>query len=354
MKYCPEALSEYCARTLESCGVCAKDARTTADALVNADLRGIHSHGLVRLIGYVKCLQTGGVNADAHPFITAEGPSYAAVNADRGLGIPASVYATTLAMEKARTAGIAMVNVCNSHHHGACGYYASTMADCGFLSMVMSTGDVIMAAPSSAGRIIGNNPFSYAAPAGRHRFVCFDAAMSAVAAGKISMCAQEGKSIPIGWLKDPLGNDTTDPNQYDLGGALMPFGGHKGFSLSVMVECFAGLLSGAASLENIHAWNCDPNSTGDVGHMFLAVNPDLLHPGQNLTQRVEHLVDELINAKPAPGADRVLFPGQLEQEREALARAEGVDLPDSTLAALHESARRTGIPFCAGLENKNV
>ena len=345
MRYDPIKLIRYASEVLENCAVKPETAETTARVLVSADMRGIHSHGLVRIIGYVQCLQSGGVRADAVPHIRVEGDAFATVDADQGLGIPASVYANELAIRKAQKNGIAMVNVFNSHHHGACGYYASEMADRGLLGMAMSTGDVIMASPGSAGRIIGNNPFSYAAPAGKHRFICFDAAMSAVAAGKISMAAEEGHSIPVGWLKDIFGNDTTDPNQYNLGGALMPFGGHKGFSLSVMVETFAGLLSGAASLGDIHAWNKDPQHSGNVGHMFLAVDPSIVQPSQDTEARIEKMVDELIAAKPAPGVDRVLYPGQQEQESEMKARRDGIELPMPTINALTEAGKQTNISF---------
>ena len=146
-------------------------------------------------------------------------------------------------------------------------------------------------------------------------------------------------------LKDIFGNDTTDPNQYNLGGALMPFCGHKGFSLSVMVETFAGLLSGAASLGDIHAWNKDPQHSGNVGHMFLAVDPSIVQPSQDTEARIEKMVDELIAAKPAPGVDRVLYPGQQEQESEMKARRDGIELPMPTINALTEAGKQTNISF---------
>ena len=106
--------------------------------------------------------------------------------------------------------------------------------------------------------------------------------MSMVAAGKISIAADENKSIPLGWLLDPEGNPTTDPKDYDKGGALVAFGGHKGYGLSIMVESLAGLLSGAAMLSNIHAWNQNPDQSGDVGHLIIALDPKKLNPGIDL------------------------------------------------------------------------
>lgn len=338
-------LIDYCQKALMACKVSEKDARTTAEVLVSADMRGVHSHGVIRMIGYVECLISGGVKYDAVPKIITEGPSNALVDAGQGLGIPASVYATELARKKALESGVAVVNVFNSHHHGACGYYSQSLTESGLIAMAMSTGDVIMAASGSASRAIGNNPFSYAVPAGKYRAVCYDVAMSTVAAGKISIAADENKSIPLGWLLDPEGNPTTEPKDYDKGGALVAFGGHKGFGLSIMVETMAGLLSGGAMLSDIHAWNKNPDQSGNVGHLIIAMDPKKLNPNIDMPSRTEAMIEELAAARKAPGVERILYPGQLEHEREAIAREQGVNLPQATLDAMQKVAAHVGIPF---------
>lgn len=340
-----EKLIDYCQKALMACKVSEADARTTAEVLVSADMRGVHSHGVIRMIGYVECLLSGGVRYDAVPKIVTEGPSNALVDADQGLGIPASVFATELARKKALESGVAVVNVFNSHHHGACGYYSQSLTDSGLIAMAMSTGDVIMAASGSASRAIGNNPFSYAVPAGKYKAVCYDVAMSTVAAGKISIAADENKSIPLGWLLDPEGNPTTEPKDYDKGGALVAFGGHKGFGLSIMVETMAGLLSGGAMLSDIHAWNKNPDQSGNVGHLIIAMDPKKLNPNIDMPKRTEEMIEELAAAKKAPGVERILFPGQLEHEKEAIAKNEGVNLPQATLDALQKVAAHVNIPF---------
>ena len=144
-----ERLRQYCADALTRCGVREDDARNTAAVLVSADMRGIHSHGVVRMIGYVNCLKSGGVRADAVPRICRESAVSALVDADRGLGIPATLFAVEVARRKVRSTGVAVVNVFNSHHHGACGYYSQMLALEGLMAMAMSTGDVIMAAKSA-------------------------------------------------------------------------------------------------------------------------------------------------------------------------------------------------------------
>lgn len=345
MKVSCRALEDFCRDILIACGVSEADAQTTAAVLVNADMRGVYSHGAIRLSGYVDCLRSGGVRAGAAPRIVAEGPSSARIDADRGLGIPASVFATEVARRKAEETGVGVVNVFNSHHHGACGYYSQSLALNGLVGIAMSTGDVIMAASGSAARAIGNNPFSYAVPAGKYRTICYDVAMSAVAAGKISIAAAERRAIPLGWLLDPEGRPTTDPDDYARGGALTPFGGHKGYGLSVMVEALAGLLSGAAMLSDIHAWNQDPGRSGNVGHCIIALDPGKLNPSVDLPARCEAMIEELAAARRAPGVERILYPGQLEHERERAARAEGIPLPQATLDALQGAAGRVHIKF---------
>ncbi|MGI6691673.1 MAG: Ldh family oxidoreductase [Christensenellales bacterium] len=341
-------LTDYCRSVLIACGVSEVDAQVTAQVLVNADMRSIHSHGVIRMIGYVDCLLSGGVRADAMPRVIIESASNALVDADQGLGISASVFATEIARKKAMETGMGLVNVFNSHHHGACGYYSQSLTESGLIGFAMSTGDVIMAASGSASRSIGNNPFSYAIPAGKYRAICYDVAMSMVAAGKISIAADENQTIPLGWLLDPEGNPTTDPKDYDRGGALVPFGGHKGFGLSMMVESLAGLLSGAAMLSDIHAWNQNPNQSGNVGHFIVALDPRKLNPNVDMVARVEAMIEELAASPRAPGIDRILYPGQLEHEHEALASKEGLKLPPATQDALKKVAQRISLPFNPG------
>ncbi len=349
-----KGLESYCVQVLCACGMDEPDAQCVAEALVNADMRGIHSHGLIRVEGYAQCLLSGGVRARACTTILTEGAGYASMDANGGMGIPASLRAMRLAMKKAEKTGISMVNVRSSHHHGACGYYTSQCANEGMIGLAMSTGDIIMAAAGGYVPAIGNNPFSYAFPAGKYGIVCYDIAMSAVAAGKISMAIEERRPIPPGWLLDLEGNPTTDPKQYDLGGALLPFGGYKGYGLSMFVEGLAGLLSGAAMLADIHAWNTDPGSCGNVGHCFIAIDPKKVAPLVDFPTRVEAMLEKLATGSTAPGVSRILFPGQLEMEREEEARANGLELSRATVAALQRVESITGVKLPAEIRHENI
>ncbi len=345
MRFSSEKLKAWCINCLEKVGLQYEEAQIVAQVLISADERGINSHGIMRTEGYIQSLQTGGITANAPHTIINNGPAYALIDANRGLGIPVSVFATDLAIEKAKNSGIAIVNVFNSHHHGACGYYSLRCADKGLIGLAMSTGDVIMAITGAAGSSIGNNPFSYAIPAGKYRAICYDIAMSTVAAGKISMAALEKRSIPLGWLLDQNGNPTTNPNDYTKGGSLYPFGGYKGYGLSIMVESMAGILSSAALLKDIHAWNLDPQRSGNVGHCFIAIDPTITNPRFSVPERAEEMINQLLSQKKAPGIQRIVFPGELENEREIDAKVNGVVLPEATLVALKYVSELMGIEF---------
>ena len=345
MRYDRKALMDYCCRALSVVGSGAQEAETVAQVLTSADERGVNSHGVVRMEGYTACLRSGGVKANAKHTIVTEGDSFALIDANGGLGIPVSVEAEALAIEKAKKAGIGIVNVRGSHHHGACGYYSIQSAKAGLIGLAMSTGDIIMAATGAAEDSIGNNPFSYAVPAGRYGIICYDIAMSTVAMGKVAMAADEGRSIPLGWMLDKDGNPTTDPWSYANGGTMVPFGGYKGYGLSMMVESLAGILSGAALLKDIHAWNKDPEGCGNVGHCFVAIDPAHINPGFDVSARAEEMIEQLRAHRKAPGVERIFFPGEIEQEKEADARANGIALPPASEHALQRVADLTGVPF---------
>ena len=342
-----EKLKAYCVDALTAVGASKEEAETVAEVLLNADKRGVHSHGLVRTEGYVKCLKSGGVKGGAKHTVVSDGPSYALIDAGGSLGIPVSVEATKLAIRKAKENGIGLVNVRGSHHHGACGYYSIMMANEGLIGLAMSTGDIIMAAAGTAEDSIGNNPFSYAVPAGRYGNICYDIAMSTVAMGKVAMAADEGRSIPLGWMLDKDGNPTTDPNSYKTGGTMVPFGGYKGSGLAMMVESLAGILSGAALLKDIHAWNTNPQGNGNVGHCFLAINPAMVNPGFDVAKRAEEMIDQIKGHRKAPGVEKIYFPGEIEQEKLARSLQNGVELPLATVHALQRAADIAGVPFDA-------
>ena len=325
-------------------GLSPDDADIITEVLLETEMRGVFTHGFFRLERYVKCIKSGGIKAGCDYEVTFDMPSWAQIDAKGGLGIVISYKAMKLAMEKATATGIGIVNVKGSHHFGAAGYYTSMCADNGMIGMSMSNGDRMIAATGSAAKVIGNNPFSWAFPAGKYGKVVYDIAMSPTSDIKVLQAEKEGKKLPEGWLIDKNGNPTTDPSEYLKGGILIPFGGYKGYGLAMMVELLGGVLSGSATTKDVHAWNADPSSCGNVGHFFMALDISKLGDGTAYATRCEELIDEIKSAKKADGVDKIYYPGEIEGEKLAACLERGaVDIADDTMEAVARVEAELGL-----------
>lgn len=337
-----ERLKQFCAAALVKAGVSAEDAAVAALVLVSNNMRGTSSHGTVNLYRYVKQILGGGMNPLAPFGIVSEGPAWALADGNAGLGTVTSYKAMQLAISKARTSGIAMVSVRNSMHFGAAGFYALMAAQQDMIGLSMSNADQTMSVPGAVGRVIGNNPLSYAVPTGT-KPVFLDIAMSMVAGLKIVRFQREGKDIPPHWSFDLHGNPTTDPAQFSLGGALAPIGGHKGYGLALMVEILSAVLSGAAVTRDIKNWTIDLAHPSDEGHLFIAVNIGMLMPIDRFKSRMDNLVEQIRQSTKAHGVERILLPGELELEQEEQSAAEGIELDEDTGESLGALAAALGM-----------
>lgn len=320
-------------RIFENAGVSASDAEMICEVLLDAQMKGITTHGFVRVKKYIGCLESGGIKPQADIEIIVDTPSWALVDGNGGLGIGISCKATELAIEKARKTGVGIVNVRGSHHLGPAGYYAAKCADEGMLGMAMSNGDVLVAATGSCEKTIGNNPFAYAVPAGRYDKILYDVAMSVGSDMKIIQMQNEGKSVPDGWMIDKNGVMSNNPGDYLAGGTLLPFGGYKGYGLALMVESFAAALSGAAMTRNVHAWNSNPDSSGNVGHFFMALDISKICSLEEYIRNIESMISEISSSKLAAGADKIYYPGEKEQIAKAACIKSGtVEVDDAVLS----------------------
>ncbi len=319
----------------ENAGLCASDAEIITAVLLETEMRGVFTHGFTRLERYINCMKCGGIKKDGNYSVIYNSPSWACIDGNDNLGIIIAYKAMKLAMQKARETGIGIVNVRGSHHFGAAGYYSSMCADAGMAGFAMSNGDILVAATGSAEKTIGNNPFSYAFPAKKYGKVVYDIAMSHTSDQKVLQYELEGKELPEGWIIDADGRPTTDASEYMKGGTLMPFGGYKGYGLAMMVELFAATLSGAAMTRDVHAWNTNPESGGNVGHMFAAIDISRLGDREAYMSRVDEMIDEIKSSKKADGVDKIFYPGEIEASRlEACLREGYVEIADSTLEAV--------------------
>lgn len=318
------------------------DSKLIADTLIQAEQWGVTSHGVLRVEHYVRCLQSGGILPDAAFTVEQQCGSWVRASANGGLGIPASCKATDLVIKLAKEHGIGIVNLKESHHNGAEGVYANKIAQAGMVGMVMSTGNPIMAITGSCEATIGNNPFAYAVPAGKYHTLMMDVAMSAVADGKVQVAKATGKLLDPGCILDKDGKPSVVPDDYLSGGVLLPFGAHKGYGLSVMVECMAGILSGAALTHDINSWNKTPGHCGNTGHIFIAMDISKMMAVSDYEKSVETMIEQFKSSKKAEGVQEIFYPGELEHRRAAQA-GENVHLLPSTWEKLELAAQYTGI-----------
>jgi len=311
------------------------DAGTAADVLVTTDTFGVFTHGTKSLRGYVRRLRAGGLRADAVPQVVAEGPSWAIVDGQSAIGMVTSVFAMNAAIGKARATGVAYVGVRNSCHFGAAGYYVTMAAKADMIGMAMANDTPSMAVPGSRTGVLGTNPLAYAVPAGRHDPIFLDIASSAVAGGKIRIFQAQGRKVPDHWLVDTEGVPTTDPFAYPFKGALLPFAGHKGYGIAMLIETLSGILSGAGMMWEVLSWiDADPSQPTRHGAAFLAIDVGAMMPLGAFRERVDKMIGDVRQAPKAKGSERIYVPGEIEWEKRREALANGIALPADVLASL--------------------
>lgn len=346
MKLIPkDELIGYCVKVFESCGVPSEDARMASEALVLTDMRGIWSHGVMRVAHYVKCLQSGGLKADNNLTVLDSGPAFLRLSAGGGMGIPASIRAIDMTIELAKKSPVVITTVSHSDHYGAAGLYAMRCADAGLVGYSMSNTCPMIAITGSSTKGIGNNPFAYAAPGRKYRGVLFDVCMSVVASGKVQIAHAEGKKIPFGWIIDKDGNPTDDPGEIYKNGTFLPFGGHKGYGFAVMVEMMTSTLAGAGMMGEVRSWNKTPGRESNTGHCFMAMNPEFFGGLEQFRSRMDEMIDNLTSLPRVPGCDKIYYPGEIEFEHEAEALEKGVPLTQASMDEMNVAAQLTGIPF---------
>ena len=333
-------------------GLSNADARLTADVLIRTDMRGIFTHGTVALRRYVQLMRDGGIDTGAAPSITEEGLAWARIDARRAVGMVASHYGMTVAMDKAAHCGIGMATVRRSNHFGAASAYTvmavenadqADQADRPMIGLAMSNTDVVMNIPGGRGAAIGNNPLSYAVPARSQPPIVLDIAMSTVAGGKVASYQDRGEPLPEGWLTDAEGLPTTDPGVFTVTGALTPFSAHKGYGLALLVESLAGVLAGAGVTTDILSWAKVSDDTCDEGHTFMAIDVGAMMPLDSYYDRIDELIRRMREAPKAAGVERTYVPGEMEYDSEALSRREGVPLTRMAVENLAGLAGDTGL-----------
>jgi delta1-piperideine-2-carboxylate reductase len=326
-----EALSALLEKIFLRHGTSAEVARVLAQNCAGAERDGAHSHGVFRIPGYVSTLQSGWVNGQAVPVVEDVASGFVRVDANNGFAQPALAAARELLVQKARSAGIAVLAIRNSHHFAALWPDVEPFAYEGLvaLSVVNSMTCVV---PHGADRpLFGTNPIAFAAPRAGGEPIVFDLATSAIAHGDVQIAARQGERLPQGMGVDSLGQPTTDPKAILEGGALLPFGGHKGSALSMMVELLAAALTGG-NFSFEFDWNNHPGAkTPWTGQLLIVIDPDKA-AGQSFAQRSQELVRQM------HGVGLKRLPGDRRHLQRARSLANGIELDARTLANLQELA----------------
>jgi LDH2 family malate/lactate/ureidoglycolate dehydrogenase len=336
-------LKRFVVTVLESVGVTSESAQIAAEVLVTTDMRGVRTHGTRQLPGYVQHILRGGISPKADMLVLREGPNWAIVDGNAGLGVVTAHKSMRLAISKAKDHVIGIVGVRNSNHFGAAGYYATLCAHEDMIGIAMTNGDPTMSVPGAMGRVLSNNPLAYAFPASDRTTVDLDISFSGVAGSKIHQAARENRAVPEGLIVDVNGLPTTDPRDFENGGAHIPIGGHKGFGLALMVEILTGVLTGAGVTKEVMSFVEHPSQPSQVGHLFLAIDIAPFVPLAVFKARVNKLATEIREFPKSSDADRIYIPGEMEREEEENAKIHGIALDDATATRLRLLAQDLGL-----------
>lgn len=337
----PAWLEATVSAVFTSAGFDPADATRIATALVDAELRGVNSHGVLLVPMYVERLNAGGVTRERELDILHDAGAALVADARGGMGQLSSPQAMGLAIERAGRYGIGLVSVRNAHHFGAASRWAMQAADAACLGIAMSNTTPLMPAPGGAERIVGNNPLAIAVPTEAGPEIVLDMALSAVALGKIRLAASAGRPIPDTWATDADGVPTTDPEEAVLG-MLLPAAGHKGFGLALMIDILTGVLSGGGWGDQVRPLYREPGRPNNCAHLFLAIDPELLGGIEQFRQRSSELAARVRGSAAAPGVDRLYLPGEIEADRARQQRRTGVLIERSALDGLLAAARTVG------------
>jgi LDH2 family malate/lactate/ureidoglycolate dehydrogenase len=340
-----DKLRDITTEILKKEGVPEGDAFITADCLVKANLRGIDTHGVIRLKVYVDRLRAGGNNPTPNIRVIREGTTTAVMDGDNGLGPPGGVQAMEKAIEKAKNYGLGVVTMRNSNHYGTAAYYAMMALKRDMIGISMT--NVLAGMPPTGGRQarIGNNPFALAFPSDEEQPIVFDAATSLSSWGKVFLAAQTGKLLEADCFLDQDGNPTVNPEAVISGGLLLPIAGYKGYGMALCIGILTGLLAdGSFDIDVPHPYKY-LDVPGDNSFFMAAIQVNQFVPIERFKNRIDEIIRIIKNTPLAPGAERIYLPGEKEHIAEKGRLAKGIPLNSETVEELRTLAAENEVDF---------
>ena len=349
-RYRVEALKDFTIRYFMAMNVPEIDARIAADVLISANLRGINSHGVIRLHSYYGDRLHKGLIDPTSPIKTlTENPSTLALDGGNGLGQVVAYRAMSRCIEKADETGLAVTTVRNSNHFGIAGYYAMMALPEDMIGISLTNSQPLVAPTFGLSPLLGTNPIAVAVPAGEERPFVLDMATSIVPLGRISVHEKTGQPIPEGWAINKNGKITQNPSEMIRGGALLPLGGpavmrgYKGYGLSLLVDLLSGVLAGAAFGKDVGRPSKEQHA--DVGHFFAAIKIENFRPADCFKADMDTYIQSLKASPKLPGQERIFIHGEKEEELSETYQREGIPLLIEVVEALEKAGEIAGVPF---------
>lgn len=351
-----QQLYSFCENVFKAMGCTAADAATAAKALVAADVRGIDSHGVARLSGYVRLWEAKRVNATPNVKVVHESPSTAVVDGDAALGLVAAPFAMQVAIDKAKNCGTGWVSVKNSNHFGIAGYHAMMALPHDMIGIAMTNASALVAPTFSTERMLGTNPIAVAIPAGTEPAFVADFATTTAANGKLEILQRKNADTPLGWVQTKEGHASTNANELKTGGSLLPLGSdrehssHKGYALGSIVDIFSAVLSGA----NYGPWvppfpayvPMPENMPGEgIGHFFGAMRIDAFRTAEEFKTNMDNWIRRFRSAKTVADEEKVLIPGDPEREMEADRMKNGIPILEMVVDDLEKTGAKFAVTF---------
>ncbi|KAE9976274.1 hypothetical protein BLS_002148 [Venturia inaequalis] len=335
------AAQNFVEEVLMGNGVSQANAAIIANCLVQADLRGIDTHGINRIPSYMARIHQGVLDAKATPYLNQITPVVAQVDGRNGFGFLAAHLGMESACNMANEFGIGMVSIKHSNHFGMSAWVVQQAVDANLMSLVFTNSSPALPVWGGKDKLMGVSPIACGAPAGKTKPFIMDMAPSIAARGKVYKALRRGEAIPSDWALDAEGRSTTDPAAA-LQGVMLPMGGPKGSALAIMMDVFSGVLSGSAFAG--HVTNpYDPSKPADVGHFLITIKPDLFMSLDDFKDRMDYLYQRVVACDKMAGVERIYFPGEIEQLTKDARLATGIPYTEGEIASLNLEASKVGI-----------
>lgn len=348
--YKHEDLFAFTKTVFTKSGMNESDAALSAKVLLEADLRGIDSHGVARLSGYIRLKDANRANMNANWKVIHETPSTATIDADGGLGLVVANKAMEIAIKKAKAVGTGWVAIQNSNHFGIAAAHAMMALDHNMIGFAMTNASPLVAPTHSKERMLGTNPICACFPTANELPFVLDMATSAAANGKLEIAQRKGKDLPNDWVQTKDGLPSNDAHELKNGGSLLPLGGHKGYGLASMVDIMSAVLSGA----NYGPWvppfvaflNPLENLPGNgIGHFVGAMRIDAFRPANEFKTHMDNWIKRFKESIPIDANQPVLIPGEIEYKTKKDRLVSGIPLNENVVKDLRELGKTVGIEF---------